>query len=159
MIYPLYPVYLVSLHEPESQTVVGMLGSGHGRAGPGGRERHCRRNGSDSDGGTAAEQRPAHGRSIARHDYHSKRASGAPDGVALGRGSGPAWPAARELARALEKEQVRGQSVEVHYSRRASQTGVRAGTKAGPRAGAELDGQSHTHRKRGVTRTGSGGAG
>jgi hypothetical protein len=50
-----------------------------------------------------------------------------------------------QLARALEKERARGQSVEVHYSRRASQTGVRAGTKAGPRAGAELDGQSHTH--------------
>ena len=123
--------------------MVGMLGSGHGRAGPGGRKRHCGRNGSDSDGGTAAGRRPAHGRIVARRDYHCKGTSGAPDGAALGHGSGPARPAARELARALKKERARGQSVEVHYSRRASQTGVRAGTKTGPRAGAELDGQSH----------------
>ena len=123
--------------------MVGMLGSGHGRAGPGGRERHCGRNGSDSGGGTAAGRRPAHGRIVARRDYHCKGTSGAPDGAALGHGSGPARPAARELARALEKERARGQSVEVHYSRRASQSGVRAGTKTGPRAGAELDGQSH----------------
>ena len=121
-----------------------MLGSGHGRAGPGGRERHCGRNGSDSDDGTDAGQRPAHGRIVARRGHHRKGTSGAPDGASLGHGSGPTRPAARELARSLEKERARGQSVEVHYSGGASRLGVRAGIKAGPRAGAELDGQSHS---------------
>ena len=49
--------------------------------------------------------------------YHSKGTRGAPDGAALGRGSGPTWPAAHELARALEKERGCGQSAEVHYRR------------------------------------------
>ena len=111
--------------------MVGMLGSGHGRAGPGGRKRHCGRNGSDSGGGTAAGRRPAHGRIVARRDYHCKGTSGAPDGASLGHGSGPTRPAARELARSLEKERARGQSVEVHYSGRASRLGCALGSRRG----------------------------
>jgi len=139
--------------------VVGMLGSGHGRAGPGGRERHCGRNGSDSDDGTDAGQRPAHGRIVARRGHHRRGTSGAPDGASLGHGSGPTRPAARELARSLEKERARGQSVEVHYSGRAPRLGCALGSRRGRGPGRSWTGSLTARRRRGVTRTGPGGAG
>ena len=136
-----------------------MLGSGHGRAGPGGRERHCGRNGSDSDDGTDAGQRPAHGRIVARRGHRRRGTSGAPDGASLGHGSGPTRPAARELARSLEKERARGQSVEVHYSGRAPRLRCALGSRRGRGPGQSWTGSPTARRRRGVTRTGPGGAG